>query len=452
MKALHRTGRRRLVGATGILTSLVLVAACGAGGRDDDDDGDSDGGSAVGVTDDSITVGGTFPLTGVAAPGYSEIPTGAKAYFDFVNAAGGVNGRDIQFEVKDDGYDPTKTSSLTNELVLKDQVFATVGSLGTPTHSAVVDFLNDEEVPDLFVSSGSLGWGDDPEARPMTFGWQPDYEIEGKIIGQYVAENMPDAKVGLFLQDDDFGADAEKGVRQFLDKQIVETQRYTSGNTDVAPQIAALQASKADLVLAFTTPSYTALAQLVSLKTGFKPQWYVSNVGSDPALVGSLLQTFSKGAVPGNASALNGVMTSEYIPGMDAPDNPWVQLWQKVWDQSGAKGELTNYRIYGMSWAYTFVQALQAAGKDLTREGLVDALQEVGSSLEGPNLAPYRYSEDSHLGISGMELVKLQDGKGEPLTKVLTTDIGDAEISEDSSGQADDSPPEDGIPDVEATN
>ena len=122
--------------------------------------------------------------------------------------------------------------------MLKDQVFATVGSLGTPTHSAVVDFLNDEEVPDLFVSSGSLGWGDDPEARPMTFGWQPDYEIEGKIIGQYVAENMPDAKVGLFLQDDDFGEDAEKGVRQFLDDQIVEVQRYTSGNTDVGPQIA----------------------------------------------------------------------------------------------------------------------------------------------------------------------------------------------------------------------
>ena len=260
---------RRLAGAASILTSLVLVAACGAGGRDDDDDGDGGGASDVGVTADSISIGGTFPLTGVAAPGYSEIPTGAKAYFDYVNAAGGVNGRKINFIVKDDGYDPTKTSSLTNELVLKDKVFATVGSLGTPTHSAVVDFLNDEEVPDLFVSSGSLTWGDDPEARPMTFGWQPDYEIEGKIIGQYVAENMPDAKVGLFLQDDDFGEDAEKGVRQFLDDQIVGTQRYTSGNTDVGPQIAALQASKADLVLAFTTPSYTALSQLISLALGY---------------------------------------------------------------------------------------------------------------------------------------------------------------------------------------
>lgn len=447
------TRHRRFAGITATAAVLALVAGCGAGGRSDDDDGGGSGAgtaSDVGVTEDSVLVGGTFPLTGVAAPGYSEIPTGAKAYFDYVNAQGGVNGRSIEFEVKDDGYDPTKTSSLTNELVLKDQVFATVGSLGTPTHSAVVDFLNDEEVPDLFVSSGSLGWGEDPEARPFSFGWQPDYEIEGKIIGQYVAENLPDAKVGLFLQDDDFGADAEEGVRQYLDDQIVEVQRYTSGNTDVAPQIAALQAAKADLVLAFTTPSYTALSQLVSLKIGYQPKWYVSNVGSDPALVGSLLDTFSEGAVAGDASSLDGVMSSEYIPGTDAPDNPWVQLWQKVWDENGGKGELTNYRIYGMSWAYTFVQALAAAGPDLTREGLVEALEEVGSSLAGPNLAPYRYSADSHLGISGLQLVQLKGGAGEPLTNVLTTDIGDAEIVEDDSGQADDAPPENGIPDVEA--
>ena len=447
-----KTHRRRVTATAGALATLLLVAACGAGGRDDDDDGDAGGASDVGVTADSITIGGTFPLTGVAAPGYSEIPTGAQAYFDWVNANGGVYGRTIEFEVKDDGYDPTKTSSLTNELVLQDQVFATVGSLGTPTHSAVVDFLNDEGVPDLYVSSGSLEWGDDPEARPMTFGWQPDYEIEGKIIGQYVAEEMPDAKVGLFLQDDDFGEDAEKGARQFLDDQVVEVQRYTSGNTDVGPQIAALQAAKPDIVLAFTTPSYTALAQLVSLKLGFTPQWYVSNVGSDPALVGSLLEQFSEGAVPGNASALDGVMTSEYIPGVDAPDNPWVQLWQQVWDEHGSKGELTNYRVYGMSWAYTFVQALQAAGEDLTRVGLVEALEQVGGDLEGPNLAPYRYSAESHLGISGLQLVTLKGGKGEPLTPVLTTDIGDAEITEDGSGQADDAPPENGVPDVAAVD
>jgi len=440
------TRTRRLVAMTGVLALAVLAGACGAGGKDDNDKSGGSGSAEVGVTDDSITIGGTFPLTGVAAPGYSEIPTGAQAYFDYVNANGGVNGRKITFLVKDDGYDPTKTSSLTDELVLKDKVFATLGSLGTPTHNAVVDELNDDQVPDLFVASGALAWGEDPSSHPYTFGWQPDYEIEGKIIGQWVSENMPDAKVGLFLQDDDFGADAEKGVREYVDSQIVATQRYTSGNTDVGPQIAALQASGADLVLSFSTPAYTALGQLVSLKLGYAPKWYVSNVGSDPNLVGALLDQFSKGAVPGSASSLNGVMTSEYIPGIDQPDNPWVQLWQKVWDQYGKDGELSNYRIYGMSFAYTFVQALEAAGKDLTRDGLVKAIEEKGGDFVGPNLAPYRYSADSHFGISGMEIVELKDGVGNPLTDVLTTDVGDADIAPDDSGQADDAPPSSGMP------
>ena len=150
--------------------------------------------------------------------------------------------------------------------------------------------------------------------------------------------------------------------------------------------------------------------------------------------------------MPGTASSLNGIMTSQYIPGIDQADSPWVQLWQKVWDESGQEGELSNYRIYGMSFAYTFVQALQAAGEDLTRDGLVEAIEEQGGDFVGPQLAPYRYSSDSHLGISGMQIVELQDGVGNPLTDVLTTDTGDAEIATDDSGQGDDAPPESGIP------
>ena len=170
-------------------------------------------------------------------------------------------------------------------------------------------------------------------------------------------------------------------------------------------------------------------------------------MGSDPTLVGGLLERFSEGAVPGTASSLNGIMSSEYIPGVDAPDNPWVQLWQKVWDEHGADGELTNYRIYGMSFAYTFVQALAGGrrGPD-PRRAWSRRSRRTARDFEGPQLAPYRYSADSHLGISGMQIVELQDGVGNPLTEVLTTDIGDAEIAEDDSGQADDAPPESGIP------
>ncbi len=434
---------KQLTRAAGIVTAGAVLAACGAGGRPSGQSG-TDAAQEVGITDNSVTVGATFPLTGVAAPGYSEIPSGTRAYFDYVNAHGGVNGRKIKYLVRDDGYNPTTTSQVTKELVLKDKVFAMLSALGTPTHSAVVDYLNSQKVPDLFVSSGSIMWGDDPGKRPMTFGWQPDYEIEGKIIGKWVAKNMPNAKVGLFLQDDDFGRDGEKGVRKYLDKQIVTVQRYTPGNTDVAPQVAGLASAKADLVLGFNVPAYTALSQLVAMKLNYQPKWFYSNVGSDPQLVGSLLASFSKGAVKED-KPLAGVLTTEYIPGLDAPSDPWVKLWHKVWDKYGKGGDLTNYRIYGMSEAYTFVQALKAAGKNPTREGLVQAVEKMGTAT-GPNLAPYRYSADNHLGISGMKVVQIQSvTSSKELTPVQTTDLGNAPVKTDGSA-AGDAPPGDGIP------
>lgn len=438
---------RRAVVATVTVGAVTLTAACGAGGRPDGEE--EDNASAVGVTEDKITIGGHFPLTGVAAPGYSDIPTGHQAYYEFVNANGGVNGREIEYLVRDDGYNPTNTSTVVNELVLQDNVFGVVSGLGTPTHGAVIDFLNQEKVPDLLVSSGSRKWGETPEEYPYTFGWQTDYVSEGKILGQHIAENMPDAKVGLFLQDDDLGADGEMGLRQYIDDQIVAVERYTSGNTDIAPQIASLKSAGADVVIGFNTPSYTALSQLAALRLNYEPQWVYTNVGSDPALVGSLLARFSEGKVKDGGSLLDGAMTTEYIPGVDATDNAWVELWQKVWDEHGGDGKLTNYRIYGMSQAYTFVQALQAAGPDPTREGIVEAMETAGGDFAGPAFAPFRYSEESHLGISGMKIVELQGGQSEDLTPVLVTDIGDAPISEEDS-DAGDAPPEDGIPDVES--
>lgn len=427
-----------------LAAAALLLSGCGAGGRPE---GGGGGGAEaeVGITPTSVKVGAHFPLTGVAAPGYSEIPTGTKAYFDFVNAAGGVNGRQIEYVFRDDAYNPTQTSQVVNELVLQDQVFAIMGGLGTPTHSAVVDYLNSEGVPDLFVSSGSLLW-DNPAENPMTFGWQPDYEIEGKIIAQYVAQNFPNAKVGLFVQDDDFGRDGEKGARHYLENQIVAAERYTPGNTDVAPQIAALQAAGADLVIGFNVPSYTALSQLQSLRLNYKPQWIYSNVGSDPTLVGSLLARFSEGAVT-DAGLLEGVLTTEYLPGVDTPDNPWMQLFQRVWDANGGDGELTNYRVYGMAEAYTFVQALQAAGPNPTREGIVDAIERSGSTFEGPWAAPFRFSADRHAGISGVQVTRITGGKTENLTPVLVTDNGDAPITEATGEPA--VPPADGIPDVQ---
>jgi branched-chain amino acid transport system substrate-binding protein len=438
---------RRLVTVLATVTVASTLAACGGG---NDDSGGGGGGSSAneasdtGVTADSIKIGSHYPLTGVAAPGYSTIPLGAQAYFDYVNKNGGVNGRKIDWVYKDDGYNPSNTSQVVNDLVLKEEVFAIMGGLGTPTHSAVIDFLNSEGVPDLFVASGSRLWGEDPKTNPESFGWQTDYESEGKIIGQYIKDNFPDAKVGLFLQDDDFGEDGEKGVRQFIDDQIVDAERYTPGNVAVGPQIAALQAAGADFVIGFNVPSYTALTQLASLQLGYKPQWFYSNVGSDPTLVGSLLNNFSKGAVA-DASSLDGAITTAYLPTVDHPDDPWVKLFQKVWDDSGQEGALTNYHIYGMSQAYTLVQALQAAGQNPTRDSLVNAIEQAGGDWQGPNLAPYRYSADSHMGIGGMSVVQIKGTTTEELEPVQTTDLGDAKIEKYDGKES--TPPSSGIPD-----
>lgn len=440
------TRKYRLVTAvTSLVLTASMVTACGAGGRSAD--GAGDGATAEpGITEESVKIGGHFPLTGVAAPGYSEIPVGATAYFDYVNANGGVHGRQIDYLYRDDAYNPTNTSSVVNELVLQDEVFAMVGGVGTATHGAVVDFLNDEEVPDLFVSSGSLQWGDQPEDRPWTFGWQPDYEIEAKIAAQWIKENHPDARVGMLVQDDDMGRDGEAGVRRLIDDQIVAVERYTSGNTDIVPQMTNLKASGADFVIGFTVPAYTALSQLAAQRLNYDPDWFYASIGGDTQLVGQLLSEFSEGAVQ-DSTMLDGAYTADYLPTTEEPDNEWTQLWQDVWAEHGeGEGELTNYHIYGMSYAYTFVQALQAAGPDPTRQGVVDVLEERGSEFDGPQLAPFRYSEDSHLGISGVAISEVRGEFAEPITPTYITDIGDAPIEELDTPHA--PPPANGIPEA----
>lgn len=442
-----RTYRSRSVVKTiaALAGASVLLAACG-GGSSSTDPGETDTaeGSSVGVTDDSIKLGTHMPLTGVAAPGYSEIPTGQKAYFDYVNANGGINGRSIDYTVRDDTYNPATTSQVTNQLVLQDEIFAMIGGLGTPTHSAVVDFLNEEEVPDMFVSSGALAW-DNPEEYPWTFGWQPNYEVEGKIIGKYIAEEFPDAKVGLFLQGDDFGRDGAAGAKQFLEDQVVAEVSYTPGNTDVGPQIAELQGAGADFVLGFNVPSYTALSQLVSLRLNYKPKWFYSNVGSDVTLVGSLLNRFSKGAVT-DGGLLNGIYTTKYLPTVEDVDNPWTELFTDVWKEHGDGGPMSNFRVYGMAQAYTMVSALQAAGENLTREGVIQAVEESGGAFEGPWLAPLDYSKDSHRGISGVSVGQIEGVAFKELVPVQTTDSGDAEITPFDEEPF--IPTEDGLPDA----
>lgn len=424
------------------LAAVIAVTGCGAGGDRSDLVGDKE---RTGVTDGTITIGTHAPLTGVVSPGYRDIPAGAQAYFDYVNAAGGINGRKINYLVRDDAYNPTHTSQVIKELVQKEEVFAIVGGFGTPTHRAAVDFLNEQNVPDLFPVSGSVFWGD-PGDYPRTWAWQPDYEIEGKLLGHWVKENHPNAKVGLLLQDDDMGESGRLGVERYLGDQIVSVQKYSPSNTNVLPQIAALKAAGAEVVVAFDTPSFTALSLLAALKLNYDPQWAVTTVGSNPDLIGALLAKFSDGST--GTGVLDGLVTTAYMPSpSDEGNDEWSELWQKVWDEHGEGGKLDSFRATGMAIAYTFVQALARGGDDPTRSGIEEALAGMGRpGLINPAFAAYRYDEDNHRGMTGARIRQVAGGTIKAITPTLITGNGDTPIEEDTSGGSEDVPPESGIP------
>ncbi|MEN3357363.1 MAG: branched-chain amino acid transport system substrate-binding protein [Mycobacteriales bacterium] len=417
------------VGAT---VAALALAASACGSSDNSGSGGNSGAntaSAPGVTADTVTIGSHQPLTGPAAPGYSEIAPAARAYFDYINANGGINGRKIEYKYLDDAYNPTQTVTVTKQLVLQDKVFAMFSGLGTPTHTKVVDFLNSSRVPDLLVSSGCQCW-DQPKEHPYTFGYQPDYVVEGKVLGQYVKLNFAGKKVAYFYQDDDFGSDGVKGLDKYIPgADVVSRQKYTPGNTDIAPQVGAIAQAKPDVVVLFTIPAYTALFRLGELKAGISPTMVVSNVGSDPITLSGLLESFAKQAgasVKGN-DLIEGIVSDSYLPSLGDASNSWIALFKKVHDTYVPKLPFDGNVLFGMAQAYTFAQALQAAGKNPTRQGIVDALEKGG--LTGPGLTPFRFSKDSHAGYTGVQLAVIQKGAGVPQGQPQVTDDGDGAIT-----------------------
>jgi branched-chain amino acid transport system substrate-binding protein len=397
---------RRFVPALAIGIALV-AAGCGSSSSSGGGGGSS---SAPGVTATSITFGTHQPLTGPAAPGYSEIAPASQAFFNYVNAHGGVFGRKIKLIIKDDAYNPTNTVNVVHQLVLQDNVFGIFEGLGTPTHTKVVSYLNASKVPDLFVASGCPCW-DNGGAQPYTFGWQPNYTVEGKILGQYLKQHFAGAKIGILYQDDDFGKGGLAGIQDEVPaSSIVAKEGYESGTTSLASEVTAIKSAKATVMVDFTVPIYTAIAQLTSFTLGYKPQLVVSNVGIDPITVGGLLKTVSKGKVSGTA-LINGAISDGYLPSSSDTSNPWIKLFQKIHSQYDAKAPFDGNVEYGMANAYTLVQALKAAGKNLTRQGLIDAVDHSGAKWTGPGLVPFRYGGAEHGGYAGAEMGQIRNGK-----------------------------------------
>jgi ABC-type branched-subunit amino acid transport system substrate-binding protein len=273
-----------------------------------------------------------------------------------------------------------------------------------------VGFLNAEKIPDMFVASGCPCW-DDGTKQPYTFGWQPNYTIEGKILGQYIKQHFGGKKVGVLYQDDDFGLGGLAGIEDEVPaSDIVAKESYQPGTTTLAAQITAIKTAKAQVLVDFTVPIYTAIGQLTSFTLGYKPQLVVSNVGIDPITVGGLLKTVSKGKASGTA-LIEGAITDGYLPSSSDTSNPWIQLFMKIHQQYDASAPFDGNVEYGMANAYTLVQALQAAGKNLTRQDLVNAVNTAGAKWTGPGLVPFRYSTTEHGGYSGAEMGQVRNGK-----------------------------------------
>lgn len=401
--------------------AAVLLSACaGAGDVDETEDADLD--VSTGVTDDTVTVGNHSPLTGPAAPGYSSIPVGAGAVFDWANDQGGVHDREIEHIVEDDVYDPTNTVEVTEELIHREEIFAMLGGLGTPTHSQVIDDLNQEGVPDLFVSSGALMWNQ-PEDYPLTYGYQVDYTREGKIQGDYIAENFPDADVAYLQQGDDVAEDSATGLDMYIEEQVVAEETYEPGEDSIDEQIEAIAAADAEVVVCSCVPNYTAMMVLTAEGIDFDPEFVVSSIGGDTATLLGLLQEFTDEDVPA-ATLLEGLLATGYLPQAQQEDDPWTELFLEIHDEYIPDEDFTDTLIYGMVQGVMFLRLLEEAGEDLTRQALIDAVNE--TDLSGPGLVPFVAEEGDHAGFTGAYVSEfIDEGEVEILQEVRVTEQGE---------------------------
>ncbi|HEX4527685.1 MAG TPA: ABC transporter substrate-binding protein [Gaiellaceae bacterium] len=365
--------------ATALAVSAVVVVTAGATSS-----------ATPGVTAKSILLEGTFPLSGPAS-GYAPIPAGMGAYFAYANAHGGVNGRKINWHYEDDGYNPANTVQLTHKFVEQDHAFALVGGLGTEPQTAVRQYLNDNKVPQLFVSTGATTFDRDFATYPWTLGWQPDYEAEGAIYGKYVVKNLSSAKLGVLYQNDDYGNDYLRGLKAGLGEahqsMIVSAQPYDlSATTPPAVQVAKLKASGADTFVIFATPTPTIQSYVIATKLGWSPAHVITNSVSatDP---------FLTIAEKSGSNIVEGTISINYLLDPSNPiynKQPGMKLYRAIMAKYDPKGNANDpLNLYGVAKAWTTVQVLKAAGANLTRAGLMKAARSMVYTKGKNNANPF---------------------------------------------------------------
>ena len=335
-----------------------------------------------GATDTEIKVGHINPYSGPASA-YGAIGKAIGAYFEKINTEGGINGRKIKFVTLDDGYNPAKTVEMTRKLVEEEEVLLVFQPLGTPPNSAIHKYMNSKKVPQLFVATGATKWGD-PKNFPWTMGWQPNYQSEAKIFAQNLLETRPNGRIGILMQNDDYGKDYVKGFKDGLgDKaksMIVSELTYEVTDPTVDSQMVSLKSSGADVFFNVTTPKFAAQAIKKAAEIGWKPLHYLNSVSSAAGAV----------MVPAGAENGIGVITSGYLKDPTDPQwqgtpayNDWL-AWMKKYHPQGNLQD--NLNVYGYTVAQTLVQVLKQAGNDLTRANVMK--QAASLDMTSPMLLP----------------------------------------------------------------
>jgi branched-chain amino acid transport system substrate-binding protein len=356
------------------LFALALTATAGA-----------DPAADPGVTATSVLLGGTAPLTGEAAA-FGTVAPGAKAYFYYVNAKGGVNGRRIEYRYYDDAYNPAQTVQLTRRLVEQDRVFAVFNSVGTQNNLAIRDYLNAQRVPQLFAADGSQSIGRSFAKYPWTMGFLQSYRGEGDVYGKTVVKSRPKAKIAVLYENTELGRDMLTGLTRAVagkGPKVVASQSYEFTGADVSGQVGLLKASGADTLMLFATPKFFLNAIVAAHKLGWKPQVYIASVSIEPTIMG--IARF-------NAPELTkGALSIAFVKNPNDPiwaKDPAVALYRRIMRAYDPTGKPTDvYNWYGMTVAWTMVETLRKAGKNLTRAGLLRAAQSLDTQAN-PFLLP----------------------------------------------------------------
>ena len=320
----------------------------------------------VGVTDKEIKIGNINPYSGPASA-YGTIGKTIEAYFKKINEEGGINGRKINFITYDDAYSPPKAVEQARKLVESDQVAFIFQSLGTPSNSAIHKYMNSKKVPQLFVATGATKW-DDPKNNPWTMGWQPNYQTEGKIYAKYILENYANGKIGVLFQNDDYGKDLLKGLKEGLGAKasmIISEVPYEVSVPTIDPQIVQLKGSGADILVTIATPKFAAQAIRKVAELAWKPTHFLNNVAVS---VGGVLK-------PAGIENAKDILSTGYIKDQTDPaakDDPAFKEWGVFMDKYYPDGnKLDGSTVFGYGAAQTMVQVLKQCGDDLSRENIM---------------------------------------------------------------------------------